>query len=57
MRDAVARDGKPPLAVTSPAGKHFMPGNTDLERIGIKIVVSVEIPAATVHAVRSAHRA
>jgi 2-methylisocitrate lyase-like PEP mutase family enzyme len=56
MRDAVAAcDGKPPLAVTSPAGKHFMPGNTDLERIGIKIVVyPQEILAATVHAVRSA---
>ena len=55
MRDAVAAcDGKPPLAVTSPAGKHFMPGNTDLERIGIKIVVyPQEILAATVHAVRS----
>jgi 2-methylisocitrate lyase-like PEP mutase family enzyme len=56
MREAVvACDGKPPLAVTSPAGKHFMPGNTDLERIGIKIVVyPQEILAATVHAVRSA---
>ena len=56
MREAVAAcDGKPPLAVTSPAGKHFMPGNTELERIGIKIVVyPQEILAATVHAVRSA---
>src|SRR5271170_7837283 len=40
MREAVlACDGKPALAVTSPAGKHFMPGNADLERLGVKIVV------------------
>src|SRR5215813_11782735 len=31
--------GKPALAVTSPAGKHFMPGDAELERIGIRIVV------------------
>jgi hypothetical protein len=30
---------KPALAVTSPAGRHLMPGNADLERIGIKLVV------------------
>ena len=56
MRAAVAAcDGKPPLAVTSPAGKHFMPGNVELEQIGIKIVVyPQEILAATVHAVRAA---
>ena len=55
MREAVAAcNGKPSLAVTSPAGKHFMPGDTELERIGIKIVVyPQEILAATVHAVRS----
>jgi 2-methylisocitrate lyase-like PEP mutase family enzyme len=55
MRAAVAAcNGKPSLAVTSPAGKHFMPGDTELERIGIKIVVyPQEILAATVHAVRS----
>jgi len=47
--------GKPALAVTSPAGKHFMPGNAELERLGIKIVVyPQEILAATVHAVRAA---
>jgi 2-methylisocitrate lyase-like PEP mutase family enzyme len=47
--------GKPTLAVTSPAGKHFMPGDVELERIGIKIVVyPQEILAATVHAVRAA---
>src|SRR5436190_10067619 len=40
MREAVtACNGKPPLAVTSPAGRHFMPGDGELERIGIKIVV------------------
>jgi 2-methylisocitrate lyase-like PEP mutase family enzyme len=56
MRAAVAAcDGKPPLAVTSPAGKHFTPGNAELERLGIKLVVyPQEILAATVHAVRSA---
>ena len=56
MRESVAAcDGKPALAVTSPAGKHFMPGNTELERIGIKLVVyPQEILAATVHAIRAA---
>ena len=56
MRDAVAAcNGKPPLAVTSPAGKHFMPGDAELERLGIKIVVyPQEILAASVHAVRAA---
>jgi 2-methylisocitrate lyase-like PEP mutase family enzyme len=46
--------GKPALAVTSPAGKHFMPGDAELERIGIRIVVyPQELLAATVHAVRA----
>ena len=56
MREAVAAcNGKPALAVTSPAGKHFMPGNAELERLGVKIVVyPQEILAATVHAVRAA---
>jgi 2-methylisocitrate lyase-like PEP mutase family enzyme len=50
-----ACNGKPALAVTSPAGKHFMPGDAELERIGIKIVVyPQDILAATVHAVRAA---
>jgi 2-methylisocitrate lyase-like PEP mutase family enzyme len=50
-----ACNGKPALAVTSPAGKHFMPDNADLERIGVKLVVyPQEILAATVHAVRAA---
>jgi 2-methylisocitrate lyase-like PEP mutase family enzyme len=49
-----ACEGKPALAVTSPAGKHFMPGNAELERIGIRIVVyPQELLAATVHAVRA----
>ena len=40
---------------TSPAGKHFMPGDAELERIGIRLVVyPQEILAATVHAVRAA---
>jgi 2-methylisocitrate lyase-like PEP mutase family enzyme len=56
MRAFVAAcDGKPPLAVTSPAGKHFMPGDAELERMGVKIVVyPQEILAATVQAVRAA---
>jgi 2-methylisocitrate lyase-like PEP mutase family enzyme len=50
-----AADGKPRLAVTSPAGKHFMPGDAELERIGIKIAVyPQDILAASVHAVRAA---
>jgi 2-methylisocitrate lyase-like PEP mutase family enzyme len=50
-----AGNGKPALAVTSPAGKHFMPGDAELERIGIRIVVyPQDILAATVHAVRAA---
>jgi len=56
MRETVAAcNGKPALAVTSPAGRHFMPGNAELERIGIRLVVyPQEILAATVHAVRAA---
>ena len=56
MRATVeACHGKPALAVTSLAGKHFMPGNAELERIGIRLVVyPQEILAATVYAVRAA---
>jgi 2-methylisocitrate lyase-like PEP mutase family enzyme len=56
MRNAVAAaNGKPTLAVASPAGKHFMPGDAELERLGVKLVVyPQEILAATVHAVRAA---
>jgi 2-methylisocitrate lyase-like PEP mutase family enzyme len=56
MRTGIdACEGKPALAVTSPAGKHFMPGDAELERIGIRIVVyPQDILAATVHAVRAA---
>jgi 2-methylisocitrate lyase-like PEP mutase family enzyme len=56
MRAALAAcNGRPALAVTSPAGKHFMPGDAELQRIGIKIVVyPQEILAATVQAVRAA---
>jgi 2-methylisocitrate lyase-like PEP mutase family enzyme len=47
--------GKPAVAVTSPAGKHFMPGDAELEQIGIRIVVyPQDILAATVYAVRAA---
>lgn len=56
MRETVAAcAGRPALAVTSPAGKHFMPGDAELERIGIKLVVYPQaLLAATVHAVRAA---
>src|SRR5258707_4677221 len=56
MREAVAAAaGKPALAVTSPAGKHFMPDDAELQRLGIKLVVYPQaILAATVHAVRAA---
>jgi 2-methylisocitrate lyase-like PEP mutase family enzyme len=50
-----ACEGKPALAVTSPAGKHFMPADAELQRIGIRIVVyPQDILAASVHAVRAA---
>ena len=46
---------KPALAVTSPAGRHFMPDNAELERLGIRLVVyPQDILAASVHAVRAA---
>jgi 2-methylisocitrate lyase-like PEP mutase family enzyme len=56
MRETVAAcDGKPALAVTSPGGRHFMPGNAELERLGIKLVVfPQDVLAASVHAVRAA---
>ncbi|MBV9555180.1 MAG: isocitrate lyase/phosphoenolpyruvate mutase family protein, partial [Alphaproteobacteria bacterium] len=56
MRAGIAASaGKPALAVTSPAGKHFMPGNAELQQIGIRIVVyPQDILAASVHAVRAA---
>jgi 2-methylisocitrate lyase-like PEP mutase family enzyme len=56
MRDTVAAcNGKPALAVTSPVGKHFMPDNAELQRLGIKLVVyPQEILAASVHAIRAA---
>src|SRR5256885_9213417 len=56
MRESVAAcNGKPALAVTSPAGKHFMPDNAGLQRLGIRLVVyPQEILAATVHAIRAA---
>jgi 2-methylisocitrate lyase-like PEP mutase family enzyme len=58
MRSGIdACQGKPALAVTSPAGKHFMPGDAELEQIGIKLVVHPQaILAATVYAVRAALR-
>ncbi|MDR3533547.1 MAG: isocitrate lyase/PEP mutase family protein [Rhodopila sp.] len=56
MRASVeACQGKPAIAVTNPAGKHFKPADDDLARIGIKMVIyPQEILAATVLAVRQA---
>ncbi len=56
MRASVeACQGRPAIAVTSPAGRHFMPADAELARIGIRIVVyPQDILAATVHAVRAA---
>ena len=56
LRDAVAAaDDKPTLAVASPAGRHFMPGDAELNRLGVKLVVHPqEILAASVHAMRAA---
>jgi 2-methylisocitrate lyase-like PEP mutase family enzyme len=55
MRTGIeACEGKPSLSVTSPAGRHFMPDDAELQRIGIKLAVyPQEILAATVHAVRA----
>jgi 2-methylisocitrate lyase-like PEP mutase family enzyme len=50
-----AAAGRPSLAVASPAGRHFMPGNAELERLGVKLVVyPQEILAASVYAIRAA---
>lgn len=50
-----ACEGRPSLSVTAPAARHFMPGDVELERIGVKIAVyPQEILAATVHAVSAA---
>jgi 2-methylisocitrate lyase-like PEP mutase family enzyme len=56
MRASVeACQGKPAIAVTNPAGKHFKPGDDVLAAIGIKMVIyPQEILAATVLAVRAA---
>ena len=58
MRASVeACGGKPAIAVTAPAGKHFMPNDATLARLGIRVVVyPQDILAATVHAVRTALR-
>jgi 2-methylisocitrate lyase-like PEP mutase family enzyme len=56
MRASVeACTGKPAIAVTAPAGKHFMPGDAELARIGIRVAVyPQDILGATVHAIRAA---
>ena len=56
MRASVAAcQGKPAIAVTNPAGKHFKPADAELARLGINMVIyPQEILAATVLAVRAA---
>ncbi len=56
MREAVrACQGRPSVAVTNPAGKHFKPGDGVLAEIGIKLAIyPQDILAATVLAVRAA---
>jgi 2-methylisocitrate lyase-like PEP mutase family enzyme len=56
MRASVeACQGKPAIAVTNPAGKHFKPADDVLAGIGIKMVIyPQEILSATVLAVRAA---
>ena len=56
MRAAVAAsNGKPHIAVTVPGGKHFMPDDATLERIGIKLVTyPQDILAASIQAIRAA---
>jgi len=56
MRASIdACGGKPAIAVTHPGGKHFMPGNAELEALGIRIVVyPQDILAASVLAMRTA---
>lgn len=56
MRASVeACKGKPAIAVTNPAGKHFKPADDVLAGIGIKMVIyPQEILASTVHVVRAA---
>jgi hypothetical protein len=55
MRASIeACEGKPSISVTSPAGRHFMPNDAQLEGLGIKMAIyPQEILAATVHAVRA----
>jgi 2-methylisocitrate lyase-like PEP mutase family enzyme len=56
MRESVAAcQGKPAIAVTNPAGKHFKPADDVLAAIGIKMVIyPQEILAASVLATRAA---
>jgi 2-methylisocitrate lyase-like PEP mutase family enzyme len=58
MRASIeACEGKPAIAVTAPAGKHFMPDDAELARLGIRLVVYPQvILAATVHAAGAALR-
>lgn len=55
MRASVeACAGKPMISVTAPGGRHFMPSDAELERIGIKMAFyPQEILAASVLAVRN----
>jgi 2-methylisocitrate lyase-like PEP mutase family enzyme len=50
-----AGGGAPMIAVNAPAGKHFMPPDSVLEKLGMKIVIyPQEMLAASVHAMRGA---
>jgi 2-methylisocitrate lyase-like PEP mutase family enzyme len=50
-----ACEGRPAIAVTHPGGKHFMPDNATLARLGIRLVVyPQDILAANVAATRAA---
>jgi 2-methylisocitrate lyase-like PEP mutase family enzyme len=56
MRAAVdACQGKPSIAVTNPAGKHYKPDDATLAAIGIRMVIyPQEVLSATIAAVRAA---
>ena len=55
MRDGVAAcAGRPSISVTAPSGRHYMPDDATLERLGIKVAVYPQhLLAAGVHAGRA----
>lgn len=47
--------GRPAQSIRTPTGKHFMPGNDELARFGIRMVAHpLDILACTIHAIRAA---